>query len=408
MKGDSMLLRPKEWRSLRSRYEEDRPHRMLALDGGGIRGLITLGILSQIEELIRQKTGQKLCEYFDYIAGTSTGAIIAAGLAQGMTTAELVDFYNSCGEEMFEPSSLLQRLKCLYTADPLRAKLQDVFGKNTNLAAPQSAGDHGLKCLLLVVTKNVTTDSAWPISSNPDAKYNDPIKANNNLKIPIWQLVRASTAAPVYFPPEILEWNPNDPSETFVFADGGVTPYNNPSFLLYRMATEPAYRLNWKAGEKNLLLISVGTGAAESKGATAAAPNKNIVSTVAGLPGELMYGTLIDQDINCRTVGRCTYGAPLDSEILDLVPRQVHEGMTTAEQYQAPAIPLSTDLGRHFVYARYNADLSETGLRSLGFPDVEPSNIQKMDAVENIPTLFKIGKAAGGVVQAAHFGSFLS
>ena len=90
-----------------------------------------------------------------------------------------------------------------------------------------------------------------------------------------------------------------------------------PAFLLYRMATEPAYRLNWNIGEKNLLLISVGTGAAESKGATAAAPNKNIMSTVAGLPGELMYGMLIDQDINCRTVGRCTYGAPLDSEILD-------------------------------------------------------------------------------------------
>ena len=402
-----MLLRPNEWKSLRSRYEEDKPHRMLALDGGGIRGLITLGILSQMEELIHQKTGHKLCEYFDYIAGTSTGAIIAAGLSLGKTTADLVDFYKSCGEEMFEPSKLLQRLKCLYTADPLRAKLKDVFGENTTLTPPEGVSNEGLKCLLLVVTKNVTTDSPWPISSNPDAKYNDPTRDNNNLKIPLWQLVRASTAAPVYFPPEILQWKPNDASESFVFADGGVTPYNNPAFLLYRMASEPAYRLNWKTGENSLLLISVGTGAAESKGATAAAPNKNIVSTVAGLPGELMYGMLIDQDINCRTVGRCTYGTPLDSEILDLVPRQVHAGMTTAEQYNAPMTPLSTDLGRRFLYARYNADLSERGLGNLGFPDVDPSNIQKMDAVENIPTLFKIGKSAGGTVKAEHFGPFL-
>lgn len=125
-----MLRRPNEWKSLRSRYEEDRPHRMLALDGGGIRGLITLGILSRIEELIRQKNGQKLCEYFDYVAGTSTGAIIAAGLSVGMTTAELVDFYQSCGEEMFERSRLMQRLTCLYTADPLGEKLKSVFGKN--------------------------------------------------------------------------------------------------------------------------------------------------------------------------------------------------------------------------------------------------------------------------------------
>ena len=50
---------------------------------------------------------------------------------------------------MLEPSSLVQRVKCLYTADPLRAKLKDVFGEDTTLAAPQSAGDQGLKCCLL-------------------------------------------------------------------------------------------------------------------------------------------------------------------------------------------------------------------------------------------------------------------
>ncbi len=159
---------------------------------------------------------------------------------------------------------------------------------------------------------------------------------------------------------------PNDQSKTFVFVDGGVTPYNNPAFLLYRMATEPAYRLNWETGEKNLLLVSVGTGAAESLGATAAAPNRNIVSTVAGLPGELMYGIQVDQDINCRTVGRCTHGAHLDREILDLVPREFISGGTMEQQYAAPEIPLSTDLGRRFLYARYNADLSRPGLNQLG------------------------------------------
>jgi hypothetical protein len=144
----------------------------------------------------------------------------------------------------------------------------------------------------------------------------------------------------------------------------------------------------------------VGTGAAESQGATAAAPNKNILSTVAGMPGELMYGSLVDQDINCRTVGRCTYGANLDREVLDRVPRQE----LTAD---APAIPLTTDLGRRFLYARYNADLSEQGLNRLGFPKVNCDSIKKMDAVENIESLLAIGKAAGACVQAAHFGSFL-
>src|SRR5262245_7547103 len=86
------------WDHLGDRYADgQRPHTMLALDGGGIRGLITLGILEEIERLLRQQLGRgddfRLCQYFDYIAGTSTGAIIAAGLARGLSVRELLDFY---------------------------------------------------------------------------------------------------------------------------------------------------------------------------------------------------------------------------------------------------------------------------------------------------------------------------
>ena len=396
-----MPIYPERWKSLLDRYKDDRPRRMLALDGGGIRGLITLGFLVKIEAMIQEKTGQALCEYFDYIGGTSTGAIIAASLARGMTTSDLIKFYTDFGQQMFDPSALLERFKYLHTADPLIRQLQQVFGANTTLDPDD------LKCLLLVVTKNVTTDSAWPVSSNPDAKYNDPARIDNNAKVPLWKLVRASTAAPVYFPAEVMTWDPGNPSKAAVFVDGGMTPYNNPAFLLYRMATEPAYRLNWKTGEKNLLLISVGTGAAESLGATAAAPNKNIVSTVAGLPGALMYAMQVDQDIACRSVGRCTYGAPLDRELMDLVPRNLRDGMTLQESYAAPAIPLSQDLGRNFIYARYNADLSRQGLNALGFPDIDADNIQKMDCPDNIPMLLRIGQAASSQVSPEHFGSFL-
>jgi hypothetical protein len=396
-----MLIYPERWQHLPERFQQDRPRRMLALDGGGIRGLATLGILEQLEKLVRERTGLKLGDYFDYIAGTSTGAIIAAGLSCGMTVADLVEFYRSCGKQMFEPAFLIERVKYFYTADPLKRKLQDVFGEDTRL------GSGKLKCLLLVVTKNVTTDSPWPISSNPDAKYNDRSRPDCNLQIPLWQLVRASTAAPVYFPPEILQWDPNNKSRTFVFADGGVTPHNNPAFLLYRMATDPAYRLNWKTGEQNMLIVSVGTGAAESLGATAAAPNKNIVSIVAGLPGALMYGIQVEQDVNCRTIGRCTFGSRLDREILDMVPRQVEDGMTLEERYAAPVVPLTRDLGRHFLYARYNADLSAEGLSAAGFEDVNPSSIQKMDAVENMETLLGIGRKAGCALQPIHLGPFI-
>ena len=89
-----------------------------------------------------------------------------------------------------------------------------------------------------------------------------------------------------------------------------------------------------------------------------------------------MYAMQVDQDISCRTVGRCTFGAPLDRELMDLVPRELKDGMTLEECYAARKIPLTSDLGRHFLYARYNADLSHIGLNELGFPDVDPDTIQ--------------------------------
>ncbi len=150
----------------------------------------------------------------------------------------------------------------------------------------------------------------------------------------------------------MISLDKNDPDKTFVFVDGGITPYNNPAFLLYRMATLPPYQLGWKTGEKNPLLVSVGTGAAPISAGDAADPGRNIASNLAGLPAALLYGAQVDQDINCRTVGRCVYGAPIDSEIHDLIPGPVD----------------GPDLGRAFRYARYNAELSRRGLDELGFP----------------------------------------
>jgi hypothetical protein len=386
---------PDRWGPLRARYENPaRPHRLLALDGGGIRGLITLGMLEKLESQV----GKPLGDWFDYIAGTSTGAIIAAGLARRMSVADLIQFYRDSGAAMFEKSRLLQRLVSFYAADPLRLQLQKTFGADTTLS-PQD-----LHCLLLVVTQNVTTDSPWPISSNPEARYNDPARADCNLRIPLWQLVRASTAAPVFFPPEILQWDPGDPAKSFVFVDGGVTPYNNPAFLLFRMATSPPYHLGWPTGEKNLLLVSVGTGSAATPSFKTSV---NIAANVAGLPGHLMYAIQVDQDTICRTIGRCTYGAMIDRELFDLTCRDAASGCSADEWLNAPALPLDPGLGRAFLYTRYNADLSREGLNALGCSDIVPENVQKMDSVDHIDELLRVGRAAGGAVKLEHFGPFV-
>jgi hypothetical protein len=376
-------------------YDRSRQRKLLALDGGGIRGALTLEVLVKIESMLAQKTGKgkdfRLCQFFDYIGGTSTGAIIAAALARGMAATEVLQFYKQAGPDMFDKAWLLARVRHLYKTTPLAEQLQSVFGADTTLE-PQH-----LKSILLVVTRNVTTDSPWPISSNPHAKYNELTRLDCNLKIPLWQLVRASTAAPIFFEPEVIQWDPNNPAKRFVFMDGGMTPYNNPAFLLYRMATLPEYKLGWNTGEKNLLVISVGTGAAPELDAEVYSPNKNIFSNLARIPSALMYGTSVDQDLNCRTVGRCVYGAPLDREIGDLIPKNT--GGT--------AIPLSQDLGRAFLYARYNADLSFDGLRNMGLGDIDPKKVSKLDSVDALEDLERVGKKLAEEVTLEHFGSFV-
>jgi hypothetical protein len=367
----------------------DRPHRMLALDGGGIRGLITLEVLARMESLLAQATGRgkdfRLCDFFDYIAGTSTGAIIAAGLARGMSVGELLDFYRQTGPDMFDKAFILYRVKYLYKSEPLEEKLKAVFGEKTDL----SPGN--LKCLLLVVTRNVTTDSPWPISSNPRAAFNLPDLPDCNLRIPLWKLVRASTAAPIFFAPEILQWDPNDPAKQFVFVDGGMTPYNNPAFLLFRMATHEAYNLGWKTGERNLLLISVGTGAAPSV-ETELYSSKDAVSNLVGIPGALMYGAQVDQDVNCRTIGRCTYGDPVDLELGDMIPRA----------------PLDQDLGRAFLYARYNVELSAKRLNEWGLGGIDPAAVSKLDSVQHLDDLSRVGRRLAEEVRLEHFGPFVT
>jgi patatin-like phospholipase/acyl hydrolase len=379
------------WGPLKERYETKRPRKLLALDGGGIRGVLTLQVLIRIEELLRPHSGQgdnfRLCNYFDYIGGTSTGAIIAAGLARGMSARELSDFYMKTGPAMFDKSFILFRLRHLYESKPLAAELQKTFGKDTKLF-PED-----LKCLLLIVTRNVSTDSPWPISSNPDAKYNRRDRGDCNLCIPLWQLVRASTAAPIYFAPEVLQWDPNDPSKTFVFEDGGLTPYNNPAFLISRMATVKQYNLNWDHGEDQLLVMSVGTGSAPKTDAEVYSSGKSAFTNLANFPAALMYGAQVDQDINCRTVGRCVYGAPIDRELGDLIPRDDAGNV----------IPLSERLGRRFLYARYNAELTAKWLSDHNLGDVDAAQVAQLDSVEHVHDLVRVGQAVAEDVKIEHF-----
>lgn len=92
--------------SVKDKKDKQGPRKLLALDGGGIRGVITLAVLARIESGLQNSLGRGndfvLADYFDYIAGTSTGAVIATCLSLGMRVEEVSDFYEKSGPAMFD------------------------------------------------------------------------------------------------------------------------------------------------------------------------------------------------------------------------------------------------------------------------------------------------------------------
>lgn len=217
---------------------------------------------------------------------------------------------------MFKKNWILGRFWSAYRAAPLQAKLQKILGDDTEL------GSDDLKTLVMFVMRNATTDSVWPLSNNPLAKYNDRVRPDCNLRLPLWQLVRASTAAPRYFPPEVIIIESSEGTKEFVFVDGGVTPYNNPAMMMYRMATSPPFKLKWPTGEEKMLIVSIGTGERPAEGPKAEKPVRHLISIALNIAPEMMSGMAYDQDVNCRTVGRCVFGGFLDREIQNLVPKE--------------------------------------------------------------------------------------
>jgi hypothetical protein len=252
-------------------------------------------------------------------------------------------------------------------------------------------GSAALRTLLLLVMRNATTDSPWPLSNNPGAKYNrrdrPGAEGESNLDLPLWQLVRASTAAPTYFPPEEITVG----RRRFLFVDGGVTAYNDPAFLLFMMATAGPYNLRWAAGADDMLLVSVGTGAAAGEDEELSASDMHLLYNAGSIPGALMYAAMNQQDTLCRLFGRCRHGAAIDRELgamLDV------DGATA-------------ELPKLFTYVRYNADLSRRGLDELGLGGLEPEQVQRMDSVKYIPQLQQVGRAVARDVKADHFAGFV-
>jgi predicted acylesterase/phospholipase RssA len=396
------------------------PKKLLSIDGGGIRGLIAIEFLAKVEGLLRknfERPDLVLADYFDYVAGTSTGAIVSVFIAMGHSMDEIRGFYLAGAQMMFEPANLFQRVArksngplallfgiigvfmnpAIFTPAKLSKTIMEICGEFTTL------GSERLRTLSMIVMRNASTDSPWWISNNPRAMYNlkstgEDGQLCSNLDIPLWKLVRASTAAPFFFPPE--EIHVPGVKRPFIFQDGGVTVHNNPAFQLFLMATLPEYQLGWPAGEKSLLLVSVGTGLCESEDLNLKTHQMKLLYNVQALPAALMRSATNEQDLLCRVFGklrpRCNM-PKWDSEIGDLVGNDS---------------PIKEKL---FTYLRYNVELSEGGLMRLGLFDaaktpssIDPKVLQPLDGTKHIDELRTVGAAAAACITLDDFDGFLT
>ena len=366
---------------------DEGPKRILALDGGGVRGALSLGYLAKVESILRERCGGdpefRLCDYFDLIGGTSTGSIIATGLALGFSVEKLAAIYRELGRQIFEEGFLrLGVIGAKFPKEPLVDALTEHFGDET-------LGSDKLRTGLMVVTKRLDTGSPWLLHNNPRGKFHSgDAEGPANRDMLLRNIVRASTAAPHYFEPELVRVSEG---AFGAFVDGGISPYNNPAMQMLMLATCSGYRFNWSFGEQKLLLVSVGTG---FRGINT--PVEDVMRMPAiRLAAESILSIMQDANWMTQAVLQWMASSPtawtIDSEIEDLNADLLGGG---------PAM---------LSYLRYEVVLEPQWLRQtlgLTFSEQQCDQLYVMDRAENLEQLAQLGVAAAEVqIDPAHFPS---
>jgi hypothetical protein len=266
------------------------PKRILSLDGGGVRGLITLGMLKKVETVLKDKYDIRICDYFDLIGGTSTGALIGTLLALGYSVDEITALYQRMARSVFARTTIFKYVQAKFDAAALRDTIHQVLreflaGQHSNLkdVLELRMDTDYLQTGLALVTKRIDTGRVWILTNNKRSKYWRPKSATwanhftkygggefyPNAEYPLATIVQASASAPFYLDGVEIEISP----KTFgYFLDGGASPFNNPCQELFLMTTLKAYGddwgeervpptgFGWDTGESNLYVLSLGTG----------------------------------------------------------------------------------------------------------------------------------------------------
>jgi len=365
-----------DWNSARDRHLfGPGPKRILSLDGGGVRGAISIAFLERLEALLEEKAGApvRLCDYFDLIGGTSTGAIIATALALGFRASQIREFYERLAPRVFyKPFYRLIGWQAKFDSRRLLQELREIVGART-------LDDEGLQTGLGIVLKRMDTGSSWILLNNPRSRFWDTPQDGSftgNRHMPLVNVVRASAAAPHYFDPELIAITPDDVPGLFV--DGGLTPHNNPSLMLMLMATLPPVGLNWRLGVDDLTIVSIGTGSFRPRMTAAQARRSGAIGLAIGA----LAAQISDNQQFILTLmswlGRNEQGWVANSELGDL-------GRTVPP------------FGQQFRFQRYDIMLDQGWLAGHAGEQVAAADIvrmQHMDQPANIPLLYRLASKA--------------
>ena len=215
----------------------NKPFYILSIDGGGFRGTFAAHLLKRMEETWQLDWRS----HFSLLAGTSTGAILAAGLAYGKTARELAEFYKTHGKAIFTPrlGARLDPFKLFtsrYSSNKLKMRLEEIFGETT-------LGEIEIPLILPAV------DIGNGCVHVSKSKYHDDFIRDPNMRVS--DAILGSCAAPTYFDPVIVVV---DGESKYQLADGGLWA-NNPSLVA---TIDAHYRLQIPLEEVRVL--SIGTG----------------------------------------------------------------------------------------------------------------------------------------------------
>lgn len=229
--------------------------RILSIDGGGIRGIIPAKGLTMLEaELRRRNLSPNLCDYFDLICGTSTGAILAMGIALGIPSGRMLDLYKKNARIIFPKRGFKRLCKAILHDEPLydRVQLSELI-KETYAHSVQGEVVRIGHCRtrICIPTYDVCQGRMHVFKTSHHPQF------DRDYQIPAHHAVLSSAAAPMYFDSYDFEYELKGTTEKMRYlanVDGGVMA-NNPTLIGY---VEAVHTLGIDPSQ--LAILSLGTG----------------------------------------------------------------------------------------------------------------------------------------------------